>query len=99
MLRVHLSFKPPNYWRILFWSGGIPRQFSYLKKSMTLVVPGEGFHRGIIIQVILTPRGVLLNGKLCLIRKGYVKGAPIHAPRYRNSPYGQMVRQSININR
>ena len=42
LLNVHLNYKPTNYWRILFWSGGRPMQFSCLKKFRALVVPGGG---------------------------------------------------------
>ena len=49
MLNVHLNYKPPSSWRILFLSGGYPRQFSRLKKFRALVVPGGVFHKGTII--------------------------------------------------
>ena len=42
MLNVHLSYKPPISCRILFHSGGCPRQFSHLKTFRALVVPSGG---------------------------------------------------------
>ena len=62
MLNIHLSYKPPSSCRILLLSGRISRQVSCLKKFRSLVVPGGGFHKGVIIKEILTPRGVLPNG-------------------------------------
>ena len=50
MLNVHLSYNTPSYWRILFCSGGRPRQFSFLKKFRSLVVLGGGCRKGIILQ-------------------------------------------------
>ena len=50
MLNIHLSYNPTTSWRILFHSGGCPRQFSRLKKFRALVVPGGGWHKGIILQ-------------------------------------------------
>ena len=50
MLNVHLRYKPPRSWRILFWSRGPPRQFSLLKNFRSLVVPGGGCRKGIILQ-------------------------------------------------
>ena len=49
-LNVKLSYKPPSYWRILFWSRICPRQFIYLKIFRALVVPGGGCCKGIILQ-------------------------------------------------
>ena len=49
-LNVKLSYKPPRYWRILFWSRICPRQFIYLKMFRALVVPGGGCCKGIILQ-------------------------------------------------
>ena len=59
MLNLHLSYKPPSSWRILFWSGGYPRQFIYLKPFRALVVSGGGCCKEITILVILTPTGFL----------------------------------------
>ena len=95
MLNVKLSYKHTSSWRILFWSGGYPRQFSPLKKFGALVVPGGGFRKGIILQEILTPMGVLTNVQSCLRKKGDVTGASVHATRQRNSTYIQTVRRSI----
>ena len=50
ILNVHLSYKPPNYCRILFHSRGHPRQFSRLKKFRALVGPGGGYYKGIVLQ-------------------------------------------------
>ena len=50
MLSVHLSYKPPSSWSILFCSGGRPRQFSCLKKFRSLVFPRGGCRKDIIIQ-------------------------------------------------
>ena len=95
MLNIHLSYNPPSSCRIMFRSGGVPRQFSRLKKFRALVVPSRGCHKGIILQIIMIPTGVLPNVNSFLRRKGDVTGAYIHAPRYRDSPYVQMVRRSI----
>ena len=95
MFNVHLSYKPPNSWRILFQSGGCPRQFSCLKNFRALVVPNGGCHKGIILQVIMTPTGVLPNVQSCLIIKGDVMGASARAPIQRNSMYVHTVRRSI----
>ena len=46
MLNVHLSYKPSSSWRILFWSGGYPRQFNHLKMFRVMVVPGGAAVRG-----------------------------------------------------
>ena len=50
MLNVHISYKPPSYWRILFFYEGLPRQFNCLKRVRYLVVHREGFRKGIIHQ-------------------------------------------------
>ena len=89
------SYKPPSNWSILFRSGGRPNHFSCLKNFRALVVPSRGFRKGIIIQGIMTPTGVLPNGKSFLWRKGDVMGAPFHAPIQRNSTYVQTFRRSI----
>ena len=95
MLNVHLSYKRISSWRILFWSGGYPRQFSCLEKFRALVVPGGDCHKGIILQGIMTPMVVLTNGQSCLRRKGGVTGASVNALRQRNSLYEQTSRRSI----
>ena len=50
MLNAHLSYKPPSYWRRLFWSGGRHRQFINMKKFRALVVPGGCWLQGVIIK-------------------------------------------------
>ena len=64
--------RPPSSFRILFWSGGCPRQLSRPKEFRALVVPGGGNRKGVILQVIMTPTGVLQNGLSLLIKKGDV---------------------------
>ena len=63
MLNVYLIYKTPSSWRILFWSGGYPRQFSCLKISRFLVVPGGGYRKEIILQLIMTHTEVLPKGQ------------------------------------
>ena len=46
MLNVHLSYKPPYSWRIIFWSGGCPRQFSGLNFSGLWHIPKGPVVRG-----------------------------------------------------
>ena len=41
MLNVHLIYKPPSSWRILFRSGGIPMQFIFLKKGSWYIPEGS----------------------------------------------------------
>ena len=50
MLNVHLIYKPHGSLRILFWSEGIPRQLSRLKRFRDLVVAGGGFRKGVILK-------------------------------------------------
>ena len=95
MLNVHQSYKPPISLRILFQYGGYPSKSSCMKIFRDLVVPGGGCCKGIIIQLIMTPTGVLPNGQLCLRIKGDVTGASIHAPIHSNSMYVQKIRPSI----
>ena len=95
MLNLHLSYKPPSYWGVLFRSVGRPRHFSRLKIFRDLVVPGGEFRKGIVIQVIMTPTGVLTNGNSFLIIKGGATLVSVHAPRQRNSLYRQTCRRSI----
>ena len=94
-MNIYLSYNPPSSWRILFWSAGYPRQFSCLKIFRTLVVPGGGFRKGIILQGILKHAGVLPNGESFLRRKGDVTGAYVHEPRHSNSAHVQTIRGSI----
>ena len=92
---MHLSYKPPSYRRILFRSGGLPRQFSCLKKLMDLVVPVRGFRKGIILQGRHLPSGLSIMYQSCLVIKGDVTWAYVHTPIYSNSAYVQTFRQSI----
>ena len=50
MFNVHLSYKPPSSFRILFDSEGCPRQLICLKKCRALVVPSGGLPKGIILH-------------------------------------------------
>ena len=59
------------------------------------MVPGGGCRKGVIIQGIMTPTGVLPNGQSCLGRTVDVTVASVRAPIQRNSTYVQMFRQSI----
>ena len=95
MLNMHISYNPPNPWRILFPSGGCPRQFSCLKIFRDLVVTGGGCRKGVILQGILMPTGVLPNVQSCLIRKWDVIGTSVYESRQINSTYVHTVRQSI----
>ena len=95
MLNVHLIYKPPSFWGVLFRSGGYPSRFSCLKRFRALVVPSRGLRKGVIIQGILTPTGVLPNVQSCLRIKGDVTGSSVHSPIQRNSTYIQTVRRSV----
>ena len=99
MLNVHLRYKLPSSWRLIFWPGERPRHFSRLKKCRNLVNPREGGRTGGNIQVFLIRMGVLLNGKSCLKRKWGITVASVHAPIQRNIPYGQMVYLRDQMNR
>ena len=88
-------YKPLSYWRILLRSGGCTRQFSRLKIFRALLVPVGGYRKGLIFQGSQLPSGLPVIGHSCLIRKGDVTGASVHAPRLRNSTYVQMVRHYI----
>ena len=92
MFNVNLSYKPLGYWRIVFWSEGHPSEFSCLEKFRSLVVPSRGCRKGVCIQGIIMPTGVLPNGQLCLYRKGEVTVVYLHAPRKSNITYVQTVR-------
>ena len=92
MFNMQLVYKPPRSWRILFRSGGRPSQFSFLKSFRVQMVPGGGFHKGIIIQGVLAPTGILRNGHSCLIKKWDVTAVSVRSPRHRNNPYVQTVR-------
>ena len=95
MLNAHLRYKPLSSWRILFWYGGRPWQFSRLKIFNSVVVPGRECCKGVIIQCVMVPTGVLPNGQSYLRIKGDVSGSSVHAPMQRNINYGQTVRRSI----
>ena len=95
MLNLHLSYKPLSSWRILFRSGVCPRLVSCIKIYSALVVLNRGFRKGITLQGIMTPMGVLPNGQLCLKIKGGVMGSYVYSPRHRNIIYVKMVRRSI----
>ena len=95
MLNVYLSYKPPSSWRIMFRSGGYPRQFSLLKKFRAVVVPVRGCRKGIILQGRQLKAGFPVAVQSCLKRKRDITGASVHEPRHRNSTYIQTVRQSI----
>ena len=49
-MNMNPSYQAPSPLRVMFWSGGFPRQFSCLKKFKSLVVPGGGCCKGIIIH-------------------------------------------------
>ena len=95
MLNIYLSYMPTSSWRVLFWSGVYPRQFSCLKKFRYLVFPGEDCRKKIIIQIIMTPMGFLPNVQSCLRRKVDVMGAYVHETRQINSTHVHTVRRSI----
>ena len=85
MLNMHLIYKTPLSWRILFWSGGRPRQFSCLKKFRDLKYPSGVYRRGEILQGRNLPSGLPVIGQSCLIRKGNITGESVHVPIQRNS--------------
>ena len=100
MLNVHLSYKPPSYWRILFWSGVHPRQFSKLKKFRALVVPSGTFRKGDNYSMEAAKAPVFLClGHSLLRRKGDITGSSFHEPIQSNSMYVQTVRRSIYYTR
>ena len=92
---MHLIYKPPSYWRIRFWSWVFAGEFMHLKILRSLVVTVGVCSKGLIIQVIMTPMGVLPNGKSCLRIKEDVTLVYVHAPIHSNSMYVQTVRRSI----
>ena len=95
LLNGHLGYNPTIYWRILFRSGGRPRQFSILKFFRDLADPGGVYCKGIIVQGMHLPSGLPVTGQSCSRRRGDVMGASVHEPRQRNSSYGQTVIWSI----
>ena len=94
-VECNLSYKPPSSWRILFLPRVYPRQFIRLKHFRSMAVPSGGCHKGVIIQVILTPMAVLPNGQAWLRKKGYITGGSVHAPIHRNSMHIQTIIRSI----
>ena len=95
MLNVHLIYRPPSSWRILFWYGGYPRQFSHLKKIRSLVVPGGGCRKGVFIQGSHLKRRFSCGISVIPEKKRDVTGVSIHAPRQRNIRYMYMFRWYI----
>ena len=95
MLKMHLSYKPPSSWRILFLSGGYPKKFSCLKYFRSLVVPDGGFHKGIILQGRQLTSGLPVIGQSRLRIKGEFMGASVYEFRKMNSMYVQTIRRSI----
>ena len=95
IFKVRLSYKLPSSWRELLQSGERPRQFSCLTIFRSLVVPDRGFCKGIILQLIMTPTGVLPNGQSFLKRNVDVTGASVHAPKQRNSKYVNISKRYI----
>ena len=95
MLNEHLSYNPCSSCSIIFCTEGYPMKFSCLKKFMALVFPGRGCHKGIILQGILSPTGVLPNVQSWLRIKEDVTGESVHAPLKRNNTYVYTVRWFI----
>ena len=89
MLNAHLPYKPPSSYRIIFWYGGCPRQFSHLEKFSALVNPRGVCHKEIILQGMQLTSGFPLIVQSFLIRKGDLTGSPDHAPIQNNSLYRQ----------
>ena len=50
MLDVYLSYNTNSSWRIMFWSRGLPRKFSCLKKFSSLTDTDVVCLKGVIIQ-------------------------------------------------
>ena len=59
---------------------GTPGHLIHLNIFRSLLIPGGGFCKGVIIQVILIPTGFLTNGHSFLRVKGDVQGDPDHVP-------------------
>ena len=97
MLNIHLSYKAPSSCRVLFSSGGGPSQFSRLINFRSLVVPGGGCQKGVIIQGRHLPSALMFtcNSPVMLENKGGVMGASFSTPIQRNSTYAKTVRRSI----
>ena len=75
--------------------GRIPKHFNNLKEFRAIIYPGEGCCKGTIIQGMQLPSGLPTIGQSILIRKGYITGAYVYAPRQKNSPYRQTYRKYI----
>ena len=95
MFNVHLSYKTPSYWSILFCYGGLPRKFSCLKKFRSLIYPVRVCFKGVIIQGRYLPSGFPVIGQSWLRRKRAVTGKSVHKSRNSNSMYGHLDRRSI----
>ena len=95
MLNFHLSSKPPSYWRMPFQSVGRPRHLSCLKFSRFLVILVYIWHKGVIIQDVKLKRRFSPGRESCLIIKGGITVASLHAPIQRNIKYRHMARRSI----
>ena len=95
MLGVHLSYKTPSSWKILFWYWGCLRQFSYLKNFRSLKDLCRVCHMEIIIQEMQLRHIFNVTGQSFLIIKGDITGASIHVSRQKNSPYRNKIRRSI----
>ena len=81
MLNLHLSYKPHSSWKIIFCSGGLPRQSICLKKFRALTDTGGVWCKGVIIQRKYLPSGLPVLFQSLLRTKGDVTGASVHAPR------------------
>ena len=80
LLNLHLSYKPPSFWSIMFWSGGNPRYFNHLKRFRYLTYPVVVYFEGIIIQGRQLPSGLPVVVHSWLRRKWGVMGASVHTP-------------------
>ena len=79
--------RTPSSLMILFWYGGLARNFSRMKTFRYPVVPGGVCHKGIIFQGVMMPMGVLIKLNLWLRRKWGVMGASNNVPWQENIPY------------
>ena len=75
MLKVHLTYKLPSSWRILFRSGVLSRQFNRLKIFRSMVVPGGGCCKGVILQGIKLTRRFSCGRPVILGKKGQCNGS------------------------
>ena len=90
-----LSYKPSSSWRILTHSGIFHSHFICLKYFKSLVGPSGVYRKGIIIQDIMEPTGVLPNWYSCLIIKVDVTVEPFHKTIQINILYAHTVIWSI----